>query len=617
MSGDIKIVIRQGTYYLAAPLVFDQRDSGRNGFKVIYCAADGEKVRIVGGKAVTGWRSYKGSICKADIGKGRVFYALFENDTWSTLACSPNTGFFTADGGSTTPKGSSLIYRQEDIKVPIDTSHARVYIWAGFNEQWYGGMNYNWWSSLLPVTDANWASRTLTLAGQSYYNIHKQNRYRIEGSLDLLDSPGEWYLDDANGIVYYWPRSVPIEKQEIIAPTCEQVLCFEGADQQHPAENITFEGVTLSVSDSIQKYFVDVEVMRAGLVLLNNARGITIRNCVIRNAGYNGIYATKFSQNHSFTGNLIEGCGYVCINLSSYAVNDLTVKSPDRLYVNKNNLISNNYLRRGGLVLGHGMGMLIFESGDNTISNNLVEDMPRYGILLLGKTTYANMMITGELYGQKITWDNHSDFICARNNKIVFNEVRDAMKDSQDAGAIGAWGLGRDNVIANNIVHDVHGKVVEGATMGIYLDDASHYTKVLNNIVYDIYGTKDTWAYCLKGVDIEFANNIAYNASETASVLVLQTDLAAVAETPVGVKYERVDNVVLKNNIFCQHGGNDIYSISPWKPTIIRESNCNVFYHPGGKYSQLVDSKRSTLDEWRMRDGREFDANSITADPLF
>ena len=50
MTGDIYVYLRGGNYYLTSTLIFNRKDSGTNGFRVIYTAYTGEIPVISGGK---------------------------------------------------------------------------------------------------------------------------------------------------------------------------------------------------------------------------------------------------------------------------------------------------------------------------------------------------------------------------------------------------------------------------------------------------------------------------------------------------------------------------------------------------------------------------------------
>ena len=51
----------------------------------------------------------------------------------------------------------------------------------------------------------------------------------IQGSVGLLDEPGEFALDATGEWLYYWPRSgLPIEELEVVAPVSQRPLQIVG-----------------------------------------------------------------------------------------------------------------------------------------------------------------------------------------------------------------------------------------------------------------------------------------------------------------------------------------------------------------------------------------------------
>ena len=61
MTGSILVLLHGGVYQIKHPIEFTVRDSGNNGFKVIYRAADGETPILSGGMDVGGWQAVPGS----------------------------------------------------------------------------------------------------------------------------------------------------------------------------------------------------------------------------------------------------------------------------------------------------------------------------------------------------------------------------------------------------------------------------------------------------------------------------------------------------------------------------------------------------------------------------
>lgn len=81
MTGDIFVLFRAGDYLMDAPVEFGPKDSGRDGYQVVYRNADGPgSARFVGGrKLVEKWSRGDDAIHTIDIGTNNVPHTLYSN----------------------------------------------------------------------------------------------------------------------------------------------------------------------------------------------------------------------------------------------------------------------------------------------------------------------------------------------------------------------------------------------------------------------------------------------------------------------------------------------------------------------------------------------------------
>ena len=86
-AGGITVVVRGGTYFLPKTLEFGPTDSGTAAAPIVYRAAEGERARIFGGRPITGFVPYRGSILKADVA-GQGFTGFASANCSSTASCS-------------------------------------------------------------------------------------------------------------------------------------------------------------------------------------------------------------------------------------------------------------------------------------------------------------------------------------------------------------------------------------------------------------------------------------------------------------------------------------------------------------------------------------------------
>ena len=63
-------------------------------------------------------------------------------------------------------------------------------------------------------------------------------RYYVENARELLDAPGEWYLDRKAGRLFYLPRpGESITKFRSIAPVLSHLLRLEGRPEAGPSSS--------------------------------------------------------------------------------------------------------------------------------------------------------------------------------------------------------------------------------------------------------------------------------------------------------------------------------------------------------------------------------------------
>ncbi|MBM3956920.1 MAG: right-handed parallel beta-helix repeat-containing protein [Gemmatimonadetes bacterium] len=621
MAEDVVVLVHGGAYYLEAPFALDERDAGRNGHRVVYRGASGESVRVIGGQRLTGWRAVGDGSFTVDLPAGWRPNQLMENGHPCVMARMPNEGYFAVAATNGAPEDPTLTYAEGDLPERFDATGAQVLLWAGYHEEWDGGKNYNWEASLRPVAEVDLASRTLTLAGRTIRSLHQHNRYYVRGAREFLDASGEFWVDSAAGVLYYRPRKTPIEAQEITGSTTPRVIEIIGSSSTSPAHDIVFEGLTIELSQAPDAFGPSMYLACDGLVYVSRAERVTIRNCRLRASGLAAVALDGESRNHVVSGNLIEDCAYSGVCMRGRWVGAQVDPDEVAAHVNYGHLVTNNAIRRCGRLIGQASGVWLYESGENEVSHNLIEDMPRYGIRIDG-TAFDTLMrpkeqggLGGTLFGKPITFENHLDFLHSRNNRLSCNEIRDCMKDSQDGGAITTYGTGAGNLIAGNLTHHIRSDVTEGSHAGIYLDDASNCFTVEGNIVARITGSKYVYPLIVKGYDNVVRNNILADNEAYSAVYVLQTPHGGLPASE-GHAEELTDRLRFSRNILYRNAGL-VYTVSPWNETIIGESDYNVIFPADPPVHCALDWKWLAWDAWTGQFGGRYEQHSAYEDPVF
>ena len=126
MECDINVYICGGKCYIEKTIIFDEKDSGRDGYKITYRNFENEKVEIIGGKLIENWENYDGKIKRAYVGELR-FNVLFENDKRQTLSRIPKKGYFRINDIIKGKQQKKIIFDNKDIK-KFDYKDASIYL---------------------------------------------------------------------------------------------------------------------------------------------------------------------------------------------------------------------------------------------------------------------------------------------------------------------------------------------------------------------------------------------------------------------------------------------------------------------------------------------------------
>ena len=473
LKQNVRVLVRAGTYYLPQGLALGPEDSGTAAHSVIYAAYPGETPALIGGVRVSGWTRYRGDIWRARLPEGvTATRQVFENGERRTLARTPNTGYLNLEAPVKGRERRAFTYKAGDLDPGgWDAAEARVFLWPG----------HDWFSADKPLVTADAATRTVTLGTDEGYAMEPNNRYFVQNVLQLLDAPGECAIRNGERAVYLWPKRTPIERQAAVVSTAPSLIAAVGKAPDRPVRNVHFEGLDLSIANG-------------DVVRFEGAEDCSVRFCTIENGQARGVAVTGHAQRVVVYGNLIRYNGF-----HGVALNGLPPGSPD---VNKGHRVENNHIHHCGRLVGHGYGVEISQSGHNQVLHNHIHHLPRYATTIKG-LRYQSLKesVPG------VTWENHWDFLHGRNNRIAFNHIHDVNEDSQDTGAMESWGPGRDNVYDHNLIHDVGNRRFD-LQSGLYLDDATDYFTISNNIIYNVRGAGGDQPIFVKGIGNKIVNNI-------------------------------------------------------------------------------------------------------------
>ena len=331
----------------------------------------------------------------------------------------------------------------------------------------------------------------------------------VENALELLDEPGEWYLDRPAKTVYYMPRpGEDMAKVEVLAPAVEKLVELRGALDQ-PVEHIRFEGIAfrhgswlrpskIGHCDVQANFIVDSDrkdsftrpggfenvhsenLKSPANVVCHAAKSIRFDRCTFNQLGGAGLDIEFGSQD-----NVVSGCHFYDISGSAVQIGDVLKDDhhpDDPRKIVKNNSVVNCYIHDCAVDYLGGVGVFGGYTEGTVIAHNEICRMPYSGMSL--GWGWGEEDAGGGGYQQPFFYDKPTP---AKNNRIECNHIHYVMQPMQDGGAIYTLGNQPGTVIRGNHVHDN----VWGPG-GIYLDEGSGFIEITGNLVYNV-GTPMTY----------------------------------------------------------------------------------------------------------------------------
>ena len=502
INGDIGIYLRGGTYALTSPFVLGTADSGVNGHKIVYKAYPGETPVLSGGEQITGWSVDKtvggNTVYKANA-HGLTFGQLYVNDHPATVARFPNAGTenLVSDWDLTT--GSPKVQSSE---VPAFANPAgnpaRIRLQA------------RWMDIALPIQSMSTSGTITTVtptatASQPAKNMAPGtqgpgNPYHFENAYAFLDAPGEWYLDKAADTVYYVAAAgQSMSSVTVVAPKLEELVKFQGT-LGNPVHDIEFNGITFehttwlapltdgymwgswssfpSYTDAAGNkqpgWVTAVSHRPLSAILIEKAQHVSIVKSTVRDTGGTGIFLRE-SQSNSVIGNAIYDVGYHGVQAGMFSTFDSDVypgvdyekgTPTDSRYIEKDDVISNNYISRVGSSYLDGIGIKLGWISNTVIEHNDIYNVPYSGMMLgNGKPNLVSPL---------------------GNLTVRFNNVSRANTTLSDGAAIYTYAKhSPKTLIEGNYLHDGFFSQYEDSSniLGLYFDDGANGFIVKNNLV--------------------------------------------------------------------------------------------------------------------------------------
>jgi hypothetical protein len=426
LDKNVEIIFTAGIYYLTKPIILGPEFSGTKEQPFIISAAKEGTVTLSAAKALeVNWQPYN-HMMKTHLSVEEVDQ-LYINGVKQINARYPNF-----DSSVQVFNG----YAADAI------SPERIANWkkprGGFvhalHEGRWGGMHY-----LIKGLDNQ---GELILEGGFQNNrksaMHEKYRY-VENIFEELDVPGEWYFDQNESALYFYPlQDVDLKNSKVEVSQLDHLIELHGSSK-NPVKHININGLTFTQT---KQTFMktkepllrsDWTIYRGGALLLDGTENISVANNIFHNLGGNAIFVSNYNRNANISGNEIFDIGASAI---SFVGNASAVRSPSFEYhefvdiakmdlqsgpKNENypadSLANNNLIHDIGQIEKQVAGVQLSMSSDITVSHNSIYRVPRSGINV-----------------SEGTWGGHI---------IEYNDVFDTVLETGDHGAFNSWGRDR------------------------------------------------------------------------------------------------------------------------------------------------------------------------------
>lgn len=481
-DGGITVYLRGGTYSRTSSFELGVQDSGEEGKIIKYQAYPGESVILSGGRKLE--KSWFTAVTDPAVlnrivdteARSKVVVADLAGHGITDYGVMSRHGYYLANDLSQVPpmelyvegQGMTLARWPNHSTVQMDTvldpgpdrkspdlqlrggtftyTYDRPHYWTQADDIWLDGIfGHSWEWSFNKIASIDTANKSITLRYGEMSGLFNNSWYPdfhfAQNLLEEIDMPGEYYIDRANGKLYFLPNAAFETSSPDITVTMLKTPLINALN----ASYITFEDMTLEYGRDSAAVF-----MGGAHMLLNH--------CEIRNFTNSGVLLNTQSRFHykDFTG-----------TAGSY------------------NGVANSHIHHIGgtavTVTGGNKGTL--EPGNNFVENSHIHDFAYYhkaynpGVHLSGA---GNRMVHNELHDAP-----HPGVLIFGNDHLVeYNNIYDVCKTFSDLGAI-YMNLGespheRGTLIRRNYFHNI-GESKAGV-QGIYPDNFTMGVTIEENI---------------------------------------------------------------------------------------------------------------------------------------
>ena len=507
MTGDIEVILRDGTYQLPATVNFTEADGGKDGFYVRYKAADGETPLITGGIPMSGWTIHdeKNNIWKVE-GVDARFRQLYVNNKKAIRARMPNLknngdhNFFRLNKVDST--GSAFLLNSSDVKSTDWKNPKKVEI----------HLMIAWAESILRLDKISSQGNALKFEPQDpersklfrrkypmlgtafMSNPPKQQVYYLENAYEFIDQPGEWYLDESTNTLYYKAREGEnMATANVVAPRVNTLFSILGKNTKSKVGYMAFEGLTFAHTNYLrpsEEGFLDLQAGMFNIEVIaengrlgsnkfllwrpdagfriENAHHMKIRNCTFTQMAATGLDMVSGTNDDVVEGSVFYELGANGIMLGKFSQDSLTEIHIPYNPTDKDEISTRDTLR---------YNLITNVTNEHQGAVGIAAGYPRYVVIENNEVSYTNYSGISVGYG----WTKSQTAMT--NNHINKNNIHHISRLLCDSGPIYTLSnQGTGSEIKENYLHDYGASEWSDYwVLPIYLDEGSSGFTVENN----------------------------------------------------------------------------------------------------------------------------------------
>ena len=295
---------------------------------------------------------------------------------------------------------------------------------------------------------------TLEIEFRNSFTLHQ--RFYLENVRFAL-SPGEFFVDDAAGKLFYWPAlptagsrtsiggggggdlagENPNLPTGVVAPVMDRLVELDRS-HHHLITNLTFTDTT---------YYADgywdgpAQQPSDAAIRINYADGVTVSNCqFLGGLGGYGVAVGNASTGTTVTGSLFDSVGQGGVIAYGYDQSPVP-RHPGQAAGNNSQprglTVSYNVMQNIGRVLINVAGVAFRAASDSVVAHNRIHKTPRYG--LQADSFYATPPPDGS--------GKAGSGLISSGNVFEYNIISETNRYTTDTGAIEMLGSGDPGLI--------------------------------------------------------------------------------------------------------------------------------------------------------------------------